>query len=291
MFPFSLPTRLKRLKTPRCSQESLETVFNYVLLDDVPYPDTPLPSDVLPRSTSEEIMENYRLCWQLLEFGVNRPQFRALTKRIARTGHASVDEQRAFKYARAKFKHMRFACANLSKAHRYPLILHIVTIIMGNMQDAFKNNQRLSTFINGCFLWVALTPAFYWFIQLSLLTLRLDNPEGVLAYQRKQNTKLAHLMETLDATTGHEFHVMRKIISRRVAYNDSLRTIRPSESLNQLSEYLATINGMMGDMHDDLIEKKLNGTQHYRRDRFEAPHEIIKRITVFLTRSKALTPD
>lgn len=288
MFAFPSLTLFKTLRSSRCSQNDLDTLFNYVLLDDVPHPHTPLPEDILPSSTPHEVIENYRLCWQLLEYGVDRSHFRQIIKRIAFSGTATPDEQRAFKYARAKFKHMRFTCANIGKVHRYPFILHIITIIMGNMQDAFKNKQRWATLINGCVLWVALTPLYYWLIQLPLMTLRPDTPDGILAYQREQNAKLAKLLTTLDATTGHEFHVMRKIISRRVAYNDTLRTLRPDTSLDHLSEYLATINGMMGDMHDDLIEKKINGSQNYHRDRFQPPREIIERITTFLARSGAL---
>lgn len=279
---------LKRLRQPSYPTSLLATTFNYVLLDDIPFPDTPLPKDTLPQCTPEEVEQAYRLCWQILERGVNRSKFRHLIMHIARTGSASKDEQLEFKHARAKFKHMRFACANFSKRHRYPLLLHIITIIMGNMQDAFKNHQRIATWINGIALYFMLLFPIYCFIQGSMLGARLDTPEGIRAYHMKQNDKLAHLMTSLDETTGHEFHVMRKLISRRVAFNDTLRTIRPSASLNQLSECLATINGMMGDMHDDLIEMKLKGTQNYHRDRFTPPHEIMDRIKAFLSRSGAL---
>lgn len=287
----SLPslTLFKRLRSPQLPQKDLDTLFHYVLVDDLPHWESSLPDDVLPRSTPDEVLKNYRLCWQLLERGVDRSEFRRIIKKIALSGNASQDDMKAFKDARAKFKMMRFSCANISKIHRYPIALHIVTIIMGNMQDAFKNKQRRATFLNGFILWVALSPFYYWLIQLPLITLKCDSPDGILNYQQQQNAKLAKLISTLDTTSGHEFHVMRKIISRRVAYNDALRTIRPSASLNQLSEYLATINGMMGSMHDDLIEKKLNGTQNYHRDRFEPPKNIIERITAFLQRSDALS--
>ncbi|MXV45147.1 hypothetical protein GS501_08880 [Saccharibacter sp. 17.LH.SD] len=278
-----------RFDKPEAPQEQLDTVFEYILLDDVPHFDTPLPTNVLPLCTPQEVGEGYRLCWQLLEQGVNRRAFSRLTLKIACSGHASPEEQRDFKYARAKFKHMRFACANFAQSHRYPILLHIITIIMGNMQDAFKNHQRTATLLNGLLLWYMLTPPFYWLIRLPLIIIRLGSPEDILNYQKKQNKKLARLMTTLQSTTGHEFHVMRKIISRRVSFNDTLRTIRPSHQLNQLSEYLATVNGMMGDMHDTIIEKKLNGTQSYHRDRFQPPSKIIERINAFLSRGEKET--
>lgn len=279
--PFSPSVRNK----PLFPQEALDTVFEHVLLDDVPHPNTPLPEDVLPLCRKDEIRQGYNLCWQLLDRGVDRPAFRRLIMRIALSGKASKEEQLAFKYARAKFKHMRFACANFTRRHRYPLMLHIVTIIMGNMQDAFKNHHRRATFTNGLILWAALSPLVYWLTAAPIIAWKEDSAEGIHNYQKKENARLARLVETLDATTGHEFHVMRKIISRRVAFNDTLRTIRPSQELNQLSEYLATINGMMGDYHDGLIEKKLNGSQNYRKDRFQSPREIPQRIKSFLARS------
>ncbi|CDG33427.1 hypothetical protein SACS_0689 [Parasaccharibacter apium] len=283
IFPFR-PSASRR-STPAFPQKMLDTVFEHVLLDDVPHPDTPLPEDVLPACEKTEIRDGYNLCWQLLEHGVDRKAFRRLILKIALSGTASKDEQLAFKYARAKFKHMRFACANFTRQHRYPLLLHVVTIIMGNMQDAFKNHQRRATLINGLILWVVLSPVYYWLIAAPIALWKEDSTAGIIAYQKKENARLAKLIRTLDATTGHEFHVMRKIISRRVAFNDTLRTIRPSRALDQLSEYLATINGMMGDFHDGLIEKKLEGTQDYRRDRFQSPEGIPQRIRAFLERS------
>lgn len=282
-FPFKPATSHRN--TPAFPQDALDTVFEHILLDDVPHPDTPLPDDVLPICDAAEIRNGYNLCWQLLERGVDRKAFRRLILKIALSGNANKDEQLAFKYARAKFKHMRFACANFTKQHRYPLLLHVVTIVMGNMQDAFKNHQRRATLMNGLILWIVLSPAYYWLISTPLTLWKEDDVAGVIAYQKKENAKLAKLIRTLNATTGHEFHTMRKIISRRVAFNDTLRTIRPSQALNQLSEYLATINGMMGDFHDGLIEKKLDGSQDYHRDRFQSPQGIPQRIRAFLARS------
>lgn len=282
-FPFSRKASSRH--NPAFPQSMFNTVFEHILLDDVPHPTTPLPKDVLPLCTAQEVTEGYNLCWQLLEDGVDRKAFRRLILKIAFSGQADEEERLAFKYERAKFKHMRFACANFTRKHRYPLLLHIVTIIMGDMQDAFKNHQRRATLILGLILWVALSPAYYWLIAAPLTSWREDSAAGIQAYQKRENARLAKMVAKLEATTGHEFHVVRKIISRRVAFNDTLRTIRPSHELNQLSEYLATINGMMGDLHDHLIEKKLDGTQNYKRDRFQSPQEIPQRIRAFLSRS------
>lgn len=272
------------LDEPVFPQKDLDTLFDYILLDDVPHPEIPCPQDGLPRCSEEEIRAGYRLSWQLLERGVNRRVFRRLIAKIMFSGTASPQEQLTFKYMRARFKHMRFACANFDKKHRYPFTMHIVTILMGNMQDAFKNRQRRATWFYGLTVWLILTPFLYWLVRGPLLAFDPETPEGLVLYQRRENEKLCWMLKNSDRKTGHEFHNMRKIISRRTAFNDTLRTIRPSAELNQLSEYLATINGMMGDMHDELVEKKLDGTQNYKKDRFQPPEEILARLQEFLAR-------
>lgn len=276
------------LDAPIFKKSVLEQLFEYILLDDVPHPQTALPQDALPKCTEKEIEAAYKLSWQMLHRGVDFKEFRKLVAYIALTGRTTEEQRQYFKNVRAKFKHMRFACLNFDKKHRYPHGARIFTLLLGNMQDAFKNKQRVSTFLYGLAVLATSSPFFSWFIKKSLLNFERETAEGLLAYHKEENKKLAELLKKADNVTGHQFHVMRKFISRRTAFNDTLRTIRPSDALNQLSQYLATINGMMGDEHDCLVEKKLRGEQNYHEEQFKAPEEIIVRLKEFLSHVGAL---
>lgn len=57
-----------------------------------------------------------------------------------------------------------------------------------------------------------------------------------------------------------------------------MRIIRPSQQLNNLSAYLATINGLMGDMHDELLLKEIRGELDYHKDKFLLPDPIAVRL-------------
>ncbi|TPW33719.1 hypothetical protein [Oecophyllibacter saccharovorans] len=273
------------LANPPYPRETLDTLFQHILLDDVPHPETPLPATTLPVCTSREIEEGYRLSWQLLVRGFDRRRFRRLVARIALTGQATARERQAFKDVRARCKHMRFACANFDRKHHYPLLLQGVTVLMGNMQDAFKHHDRLRTLSYGLTLWLMLGRGPFALFMQALLDFEPATPEDVKDYQQRENHKLQAVLDSQAHLTGHEFHTLRKFISRRVAFNDTLRTLRPDPALHQLSECLATLNGMMGEKHDELVEKSLHGTQNYRQDRFAPPAEIVSRLKEFLQAS------
>ena len=68
------------------------------------------------------------------------------------------------------------------------------------------------------------------------------------------------------ALTGHQFHNVRKIVSRQVSFYDTLRSIDPdNREARQISRFLAAINGLMGDRHDMMVADKLAGGDIYDR--------------------------
>ena len=71
---------------------------------------------------------------------------------------------------------------------------------------------------------------------------------------------------------------MRKVISRQVAMYDNLKTLYPSAYHRSISEYLSTLNGLMGSKHDELIAKKFDQSQDYYNDTFVIPDEIKQRL-------------
>jgi hypothetical protein len=81
-----------------------------------------------------------------------------------------------------------------------------------------------------------------------------------------------------DKITSHEFHDMRKVISRQVAMYDNFKTLYPSAYHQSISKCVSTLNGLMGSMHDELIAKKFNKTQDYYKDVFVMPEEIRLRL-------------
>lgn len=85
--------------------------------------------------------------------------------------------------------------------------------------------------------------------------------------------------------TGKDFHDARKIISRRVSLYDTLRVIRPFPDLDQVSRFIATLNGMMGKFHDRLVAARAHELRHYRTETFPFPSEIQEKLIWFIHQS------
>lgn len=276
------PKKNISLANPRFTDAELDQLFENVLLDDVPHLEAICPDGDRPALKEHDSEECYRLCWQLLERGVNIPDFRRLVLTIIRRGGTEdAEEKQAFKYARARFKHIRFACANMDERHRYPWSVNLVTSLMGHMQDAFKNRQKGKTILWGALLWAALMPPFYNIVRWQLADFRPASVSSLMTYFADQNRKIKTALKD-DKVTGHKFHNIRKIISRRISFNDTLRVIHPANWNHQMSFYLATINGLMGDMHDELVEKQIRGEQDYTQFAFPIPDSILSRLKTLL---------
>lgn len=270
------------LTYPCFTDTELDQLFENILLDDEPRLEAVCPGNDRPALKPDDSENCYRLCWQLLERGVNIPKFRRLVLTIIRRGGTDdKDEKLAFKYARARFKHIRFACANMDDRHRYPWSVNLVTSLMGHMQDAFKNRQKERTILWGALLWAALMPPFYNIVRWQLADFRPATVSSLMNYFSEQNRKIKTALES-QKVTGHQFHNIRKIISRRISFNDTLRVIHPAKWNDHMSFYLATINGLMGDMHDTLVEKQMRGEQDYHKFAFSMPDSILSRLKTLL---------
>jgi hypothetical protein len=107
--------------------------------------------------------------------------------------------------------------------------------------------------------------------------LQLTDRGGFRAYLAHEVTKLEVVLERR-TISGAEFHASRKVAGLLVSFYDTLRTIRPAEEQYRMSRVLAAINGLMGNLHDQLVERRALGLQDYQRDQFQLPADIRDRI-------------
>jgi hypothetical protein len=276
----------KALDARRFDQVQLDALFAAVLIDDEVDAETPLPDRITLDWDQALLVNGYRICRQLWTDGVDRARLIALVEKVGRDRDLGADDRLAYKYARAKFKHVRFACALFGAKHRYPTILDWMTTALGHLQDAFKNGETRrvgrEAMLNRLFLRDA---------PMALLHREIDRldpatPAGFRAYTARQIATLREVVAR-DTVTGAQFHAARKIASRQVAFYDTIRTIQPTEERFRMSRALAAINGLMGSMHDELVERRVAGTQDYHREHFRLPDEIRARIAALV----ALYPD
>jgi len=265
----------------RFSSTQCDALFAAVLAHDDIDLDAKLPDTIKFDYTPDQLDRCYGICKQLWKEGTDRNVLLKIVEKIRRNHSLSHEDQLTFRFVRAKNKHLRFAFVVCDERHRYPRLFHWMTAIMGNLQDAFKNKQyahveRIAVpvrFFLSCFVY-------------ALIGKEIDGfrPSATQSFRRYVHGQLDFIRLNLarDALTSKEFHEVRKVISRLVAHYDNLKILYPSADHSAVSRYLGTINGLMGNAHDEMVAKKFDKTHDYYADTFALPEEIRQRLTVLV---------
>ena len=273
----------RELDGPGFTAAQCEALFAAVLINDRVDAETRLPDAITLDHGAARLLDCFRLCRQLWKTGVDRRELIGLTRRLARDHDLGAADRLRFKYARAEFKQLRFAYALYDATHRYPWLLDYVTRTMGRLQDAYKHGQVKTVVRTARLLRFLLSPLPWFILRLRIGRLQPVSGAGFRAYVARQvgllQAVLAH-----DQVTGAQFHATRKIVSRQVSFYDTLRTLEPSPEAYLMSRSLSAINGLMGAMHDELVERRKAGTQDYHRQSFSLPAEIRQRLAALAER-------
>ena len=259
------------------SAAQCDELFAAVLVHDELYPKAKLPDEIHLDYSQEQLAQCYRLCQQLWLDGVDRTQLCLMIEKIYKQGFLSAEDKITYHAMRAKIKHLRFAYVTFDERHRYPTMFHWMTGVMGNLQDAFKHDQRSALVCSALLVRFLLTKPFYTLITKEMDCFQPSTPESFHHYVHDE-IDFIRLHLTKNMINGKEFHEMRKVISRQVAMYDNLKTLYPSAYHRSISEYLSTLNGLMGSKHDELIAKKFDQSQDYYNDTFVIPDEIKQRL-------------
>jgi len=265
------------LDEPRFPPGQCDALFAAVLDHDAIDLDATLPGAIHLDYSPEQFIQCYRICRQIWKEGVNRDALVAIVENSYRHRSLGPEDQLSFKTMRARIKHLRFAYAVFDERHRYPWLFHHMTRAMGYLQDALRNEQHAAVGRLAIRTRLFLTRFAY-----ALATRKIDRfrPSSTEAFRKHINDEIGFIRIHLakQEITSKEFHEMRKVISRQVALYDNLKTLYPSPYHRSVSQYLGTINGLMGNMHDELITEKLKNTQDYYSDTFKIPEDIRQRL-------------
>lgn len=245
------------------SPETVHKLFTAVDEDNRVDKEVSLPLVINLQCTQDSLSDNYALCIQYWEEGFTRRELLNLILSILNGGKWSDKERMRFKYIRARYKHLRFAQRLYSKRHISRFWFSKTTLFLGHFQDAFRNNRRNAVKFYGRILCFYLsTPVWNW-VNFSLRHMPFDSVSNFIAYQQREMRRLQVLLAKTELT-GHEFHTIRKIVSQLVSYYDTSRIIDPDNpDLRQISRFLAAINGLMGDQHDEMIADNVSGRKSY----------------------------
>ena len=137
------------------------------------------------------------------------------------------------------------------------------TVFLGRFQDGFRNGKKNIVSYYGNLLRIYLSSPVWSLVNYSLRHSQLESVSGFIAYRQKQMHALKEIIAK-PRLTGREFHDVRKIISQQVSYYDTLRSLDPeNKEALQISRFLAAINGLMGDKHDDMVADDMENRQSY----------------------------
>ncbi len=245
------------------SPETVQLLFTAVDVDDIVDEHASLPPFIDLQCSQENIRNNYALCLQFWEDGFTRVELLRLVHKLLKGGDLSATERMQYKYIRSRYKHLRFAQRLYSRKHQSSLLFHHMTVLLGHFQDAFRNGKKDTIMFYGKILRIYLSMPVWMLAHYALRHTCLDRDNGFIAYRQEQMRTLRTLIAK-PLLTGREFHGVRKVISQQVSYYDTLRSIEPSnQDAYRISRFLANINGLMGDRHDEMVADKLAGRKPY----------------------------
>ncbi|MBJ3815720.1 hypothetical protein F9C28_12475 [Shimwellia pseudoproteus] len=245
------------------SAETEQRLFDAIDEDDVADEHVGLPAVIDLQCTEENIRANYGLCLQYWEDGFTRTELLRLVLKQLRNGGLSKQERMQYKYIRSRYKHLRFALRLYSKKHESRMWFSKTTVFLGRYQDAFRNKKQENVSFYGKLLRVYLSLPVWVLVRYSLRHIQLDSVKSFIAYRQQEMRNLQALIAK-PLLTGREFHDVRKIVSQQVSYYDTLRSIDPgNQEAFQVSRFLAAINGIMGDKHDEMVADDLAGVKAY----------------------------
>jgi hypothetical protein len=267
---------------PRFPSETLRRLFDAVAVDDVVDAPAVLPDAIVVDCTDEEMRRCYALCLQFWEDGASRRDLLRLVGKLLKNDRLTADERLQYKHIRARYKHLRFAQRLYSKRHQTDRVFDKTTITLGHLQDAFRSGRRGRILRYGIKLRLLLTLPMWAWVHRSLRRTRLDSATGLRAYQLAEMHRLKEALER-PAFAGHEFHMVRKIVSQYVSFYDTLRSLAPSEDAYRMSRFLAAINGLMGARHDEMVTEALSGRTSYSQP-VPLANEIRRRLETLVAR-------
>ena len=263
------------------SAAQCEALFKALLLHDEINLEVSLPKPRPESYTQVQLNEYFQLSHQLWRDGLSRLLLLEMIEKIYHQGKLDADDKHKFYCMRAKIKHLRYAFLMFDRNHSFPMMFHWMAAVMGYMQDLLKSSQHSSVKRVAMLIKLFLTKPIY-----ALVIKKFDKfiPSSSENFHQYLDNSIDFINSKLikDRLTSHEFHEVRRVISRIVTFYNCIYILYPDNYQYVVLLYLRTINGLMGSVHDDLIVASFNKTQNYHKDTFEMPTVIKQRLMAYV---------
>lgn len=235
-----------------------------------------LPAEITLAYDADLLERCYLISYRLWR-DVDRATLVRLANRLTLFGRLGDADALTFKSIRARAKQLRFVHATLGAGHGYPPLLDRLTRFMGQAQDAARGGRRRKAAIRGALLRLLLTGPLLRALDRETGGIAMAGPDEFRDYVLAEMEGVRHVLARR-TITNRTFHDTRKIVSRLVAFYDTLTVLAPSDYHHAVVRYLSTINGMMGALHDDMAARKAITRRDYDRLAEPLPAPIAERL-------------
>lgn len=253
--------------------ETLDALLAAIAVNDVVDEHIALPAHFPGGFSQTQFAECLNLSRQLWQQGPQSSVMAGLARQLIGLRDLPEPERAVLKQIRARYKHMGFAFCLYTTAHKRPFLYEATSTLMGEAQDAFRNGSAGRAFLCGVGMSVLATSFFARWRAHMVQRARVGDAWTINAYLHAEIARIPAFLDS-PGLTAARFHALRKIISRHVAFFDTLRILYPAEDINRTARFLSAINGLMGKKHDELVRAALSGTLLYHKDIFPLPDTI-----------------
>ncbi|EUK19461.1 hypothetical protein [Commensalibacter papalotli (ex Servin-Garciduenas et al. 2014)] len=264
------------------SEEQCQQLYDMICVDDKVDLQSNLPSHINFDYTQKQLIEGFMISRQLWLEGILDKRFPEIVKQLCSSYHISEEDKVIYKMVRAKFKHLCYACRGFDERHKPPFLLGRTTALLGIIQDGFKHKKANIVIPNALLLNALWNKKGQSLLKKEVYRFFPCDVESFTSAVNKRVTFIQNETQQNSTVSAHQFHTLRKQMSMLSAVYGTFDVLFPSSYHHQTFQYLATINGLMGDYHDILIERKINKTQNYFFDHFIIPEEISSRLANFI---------
>lgn len=268
----------------RFSEQQCQQLYDMICVDDEINLQSTLPDQIHFNYTQKQLIQAFIISRQLWLDGIMEKRFPKIIHLLCSSYEISEEDKVIYKMVRAKFKHLCYAFRGFDNRHKRPFSLGHTTGLLGIIQDGFKNKKNNIVIPNALLLNALWNNKGLSFLKREVFRFTPCDVGGFTTAIHKRVAFIENEITQSQIFSAHQFHILRKQMSMLSAVYGTLDVLFPSPYHHQTFQYLATINGLMGDYHDTLIEKRLNKKQNYFFDRFAIPEEISSRLTVFINR-------
>lgn len=264
------------------SERQCQQLYEMICVDDEINLQNTFPDIIGFNYTQKQLIESFIISRQLWLEGITDKRFPQIIKQLCTSCHITEEDKVIYKMVRAKFKHLCYAFQGFDTRHKRPLLLGRSTALLGIIQDGFKNTKTNIVIPNALLLNMLWNETGLKLLKKEVYRFFPCDVENFSQAVHKRVAFIKKEIETNKNFTAHQFHFLRKQVSMLSAIYGTLDVLFPSNYHHKTFQYIATINGLMGNYHDLLIEQKLNKTQNYFFDRFVLPEEISERLAVLV---------